>query len=275
MKNTSENEYKIYKNLAEFVQKEIKKPLEKAKRNVQAKYEKMQRLSKEISNAEDIGQINKLSIEFDKLKIEFLSDLALAASLDSINEKNVSRVKYIDGVLSNAGIYSDSADKKELKNLMSKISKTKFNENVDFSAFDLKKSYIVFFNGELFEIFNGKLDFSREINKQVLKNNTDIALEMAIKNYPESISTIEASELLNIKLKKKLLKKIAFFVYDNHEKLSFEKINKALGNILNLSLGKGFVLAIEDVFNGRIIDFLKQNNQELETIIDVKLHIGG
>ncbi len=280
MNITSENEYKVYKNLAEFVQKEISKPLEKAGKSAIAKHEKMQKILTEISIAEDIGRINKLSKEFDKLKTEFLSDLALAVALDSINEKNALRIRFINGILSSAGIYSDLADKKELKNLMARISKTKINENEDFTAFDLKNSHTIFFNGELFEIFNGKLDFSREINKLVLNNNADIALEMAIKNYPESLSTIEANELLNINLKKKVLKKIAFFVYDNHEKLSYAKINKVLGNILNLNLGcpssiNGFILAIENVLNKKIIDFLKQNIPELAAEIDKKLNING
>jgi len=266
MKNLNENELKLHKYMSLMICQSIEPSKKKFEKVIQKKYAQIQEIEQKIVLSEDISQMNELSLKYEAINKKFINEFAVYCAVDSLYQKNIERKLFIESRLKDLGIYNDNLEK-EQKNIYSKVLKEQINKEDVVNDYSTANEYYIYFDGVLFFIKNGKLNFSYEYNLLQLQKNTDIAIKLMFLEFPEAIVSVDASELLNIQLKQKLLMGIANYVCDQIDKLTIIEINKKLGNILNLSYGvpdniKTYLLEIKNYFNVKIVNFLCSNSPE-------------
>ena len=234
--------------------------------------EKLEKTKRQLSQIDDIKKIEKFTKILEKNKEGFLDKLLLFETLESIKVKNEERIDYIDAKFKKIGIYDKILDKKSFKTRFNEISNRQLTGNEEIFNTELSKKYILFQNNYKFEIVNRKLDFSIKFNEKVLIENPEIALSFAFKYFSKSVSTISVDALLNVGVKKTLLKKLAYYVFDKSQSWSMLEINKSLGNLLNFSFEvvsspKQFVQEVQNLFNVLIAKRL--NDLEVEHIDEI------
>lgn len=269
----SDNEYKIHKQLCVNILESLRPVRQKLEKLVIKQHLKLEQKSSEISKQDDIALINSLSVEIEKEKASFIKNLALLSAVENIIVKNEERLSFIDEHFKSVGIYIEKVDKKELKAQMAQINKLDLESSLTFANPSISQGYFVFFKGRIFEINKGYLNLSTQHNKYMLENFADSTLSFALTYYPKSISTIDVESLLNVSLKKKLLKQIVYFVADKISNMSIKEIDEMLGGILNFSYAvpsslKAYIEEVTNLFNVKIKTYIKDNYEVTQKQLD-------
>lgn len=259
--NFSDNEFKVHKQLCNNIVVGLKPIKDKLDKIVFKQHAKLKQLKEEISKQEDLGLINSLSAEVEKEKTTFVKSLAIKTSVENIISKNESRIAFIDDYFKKIGIYNDKVDKKEMRSTISEINNIELSLNETFLNPKINLDYFVFYGGQTYKISKNEFIFFDDYNKNMLEKFTDQALKFAINYHPKSIATIKTESLLNISVKKKVLKQIAYYASDKISKMSIKDIDESLGGLLNFNFGtpsslSAYILEVENSFNVRIKNYL-------------------
>ena len=278
MVRSGENDLKLHKALAQMFIDGLKKPNVSLEKELLKQLERLNFIKMKIAECDTFDKINEYSKEYEEFKGVFVKNLAIKSMIDSLIQKNQERVDYIDNKLKKQGVYIIKPEKKEMKIMLDKIKKSEMSSDEIFTNVEINDSFVLLVEGIMFFIKRNKIDFSDNFNDELLKKQTDFAISKALKINPESISTIKIEQLIDVSIKQKLLKHLSFFIADKQGTLSFEKINNLLGKPLNFNLKtpssiREFVSELQNMYNVKIVSWLKENNPELEEDINNYLSV--
>ena len=160
--------------------------------------------------------------------------MALKNRVELLLNRNKGRIDYFDGRLKLAGIYNENQyDKKNVAKMESaekgNISEYSLGLNSAINGHE-KLRYVL---GELLLFVDGKLDFSLDFNRKLLKTMSLETLTKIIEAFPSAAATVPEIMLLDVRVKQNLLKAIASYVSDGVKSKSIKTINKELGGLLS------------------------------------------
>ena len=228
---------------------------------------------KNSKNAQDVS-VNSKDLKLKQQKL--ILSLALKNRVKMLLVRNFERVEYFSEKLKASGIYEERFDKKTLIELEKKeinnVSAATLNINPE--ANGSTKMKFVFGECLLFE--NGKINFSNEHNREVLNKLSPEALTKIIENYPHAASTVAVDDLLNLKIKKNLLRAIASFVSEQLKSKSVKDVNNELGGLLSFKTeitrnASDYMAGVQNLFDVMTKNKLIQKHPEKAVEIGGKL----
>ncbi len=263
------------KELANMTIAELLPAYEKLNKICEKKALQIETIENKLMTAESFGKIDTYSKESDALREDLLGFLAIKDRVSKIIKRNEGRVKYFSKILSDAGIYNETVDKKEISSLENQNIENINEINTGISS-RLNGEVKKFYAGTVYTFVNGKLDFRNPENKSILMSADEATVHNFVSKFPESVATIEADVLVYSKIKRMLLKEITAYVYDEDKNKNFREINKSLGNLLSFrkeipdSL-ETYVAGVQNMFNVLVKNFLKENFPSKESEIEKNL----
>lgn len=277
MKHFEDNEYFLLKSLSQTVIKNVSPVRENLKKQSEKLVLEIKTIDKKLEDSESGADINKYSKLSDEKRREIIRLLAIKNRLDAIIEKNNSRIKYIESILKNSGIYNESFDKKLIANVEKDEEENISKETLGLNSFDGEGEVETnFFSGEILKLKDGELDFSYPENRRVLKSASDDFLSDILKSYPSSMATIPVDLLVDTSLKKRVLRTIATYVIDEAKKRDMKDINKSLGNLLEFKTQiadtpEAYIAGVSNMINVEVRQFLIDQEPQKQEEIKSKL----
>lgn len=219
-------------------------------------------IEKKLQEAEDYNQIAVFSKQSSRVREDLLRFLTLKDRVKKLVSRNKERSEYLGKLLSDLGIYKQDVDKKRIET----IEKENI-ESISIEAVGLEceaDGQLCYFKGILFKQKNGVLDFSDPYNKELLNSADEEIIGKLISKFPESAATVEASSLVNSKVKVSLLKQITSYVYDHAKNQNYFEINKSLGGLLSFRKEipenlETYIVGVQNMFNVMVKNYLKDN----------------
>ncbi len=265
----------LHKALAEKLVAELTPVLKKLSGNCDSYISKINDAETKLEQTSDITYINEYSRISETQRNKLVEQLILLDRVQKLMDRNKERVDYLTNILSSDGIYNFNVDNKLIKKIEDENTKKISIETIGLAGelAGVKKCYTI---GKLFYFKNGKLDFSLDENKNILKKLDSSDIHKLISYYPESVSTIEADSLVDIAFKQNLLKEIASFVYEEGRRKSFTEINKELGNLLRFSTEipnslESYIVGVQNMFNAMVFCYLTSRHPSKSELISNKL----
>ena len=277
MKKFDDEEYFLLKTLSNAVISGVSPALEKITKQCERFVLEIDEIDKKLEAAESGAEINEYSKISEQKRTELIKLLAIRNRLKLLIFRNKSRVKYIDDILKNAGVYNESFDRKKIAEIEKQESENISENTLNLNVFeDGKETETKFFEGEIITLFDGKLDFSRDVNKKILAQADDEYLSKVIKNYPASMASVSVDMLANSVIKKRILKAIATYVYDETKKKDIKQVNKNLGNLLEFKTeitksAEDYVAGVSNMFNAEVKKYMLDTQPEKADQIKDKL----
>lgn len=277
MKKFDDEEYFLLKALANGVVEGVIPALERLTKLCEKLVIEIEEIDKKLENAESGSEINEFSKFSQTKREELIKILAIKNRLDLLVSRNKSRVKYIDEILKNAGVYNEAFDRKKISEIEKQEAKNISAANLNLNMVeDEKEVESKFFEGEIIVLQDGELDFSLPENEKILISADDEFMSKLIKSYPSSMSTIGVRLLVNTTVKKRVLKTIATYVIDETKKKDIKQVNKELGNLLEFKTeitktAEDYVAGVSNMFNVQVKKFMLENNPEKAAQINEKL----
>lgn len=250
----------MQKALASAVIAELLPASEKLKKKCEKQVSEINEIERKLQNAENFGQVDEFFKTSQTKRESFVKVLAFRDRIEKIIKRNKIRVEHFDKIFKASGIYNESFDKKEFEEIekLNLENLTEKSVGIDGENFKVQK----FFAGTVFTFVAGKLDFSVEENKNILKSADETVIHEIVSTFPESVATITADVLADYMVKRKILKEITAYVYDEAKRKDFREINKSLGSLLSFrkeipdSL-ETYVVGVQNMFNVMVKQFLK------------------
>lgn len=278
MKNFEDEEYFLLKALSNKVITGTTPALDKVKKVCEVMICEIEAVDKSLEQAVSGLDINKLSKLSQSKRDELIRLLAVKNRIDVLLKRNRERIAYIDNILSNEGIYKQEFNQKRIAEVEKQESENISEETLNLNVFEEENMAFesTFFDGEILELKDGKLDFSNQNNANILIGASEDLISKMIRVYPDSVATIPVEILLNTTVKKRILKNIATYVVDESKKKSINQINKELGSLLEFKTQitktpEDYIAGISNMFNSIIKAHLLANNPEKATQIKEKL----
>ncbi len=278
MKSFEDEEYFLLKALSNQVITGATPALDRVKRLCETMIVEIEAVDKNLEAAVSGLDINKLSKFSKEKRDELIRLLAVKNRIDVLLKRNRERIAYIDNILQNAGIYNEQFNHKKIAEVEKQESENISEDTLNLNVFEKENTIFesTFFDGEILQIKDGKLDFSNETNAAVLMNASEDLLSKIIRVYPESIVTIPVEAILSTITKKRVLKTIATYVIDESKKKDIRQINRELGSLLEFkteitSTPEDYVAGVTNMFNSMIKAHLIANNPEKASQIKEKL----
>lgn len=278
MRNFDDEEYFLLKNLSNSVVNGISPALERLSKQCEKLIQEVEIADKNLEQAESGAEINEYSKISESKRKELIRLLAIKNRLAMLVQRNKARVRYIENILKNAGIYNEAFDKKKISEIerqeMENISEDTLNLNiVEQTGEEIENK---FFEGEIITLKNDKLDFSLPENKAILTGTDDDYMSKIVKTYPDSVATIPVDMLANTTIKKRVLKAIATYVIDEIRKKDIKQVNKELGNLLEFkteitATAEDYIAGVTNMFNVQIKAYLLEGSPEQADEIKNKL----
>ncbi len=249
------------KALATSIVSELLPVHENLKKYCEKRILEIEQIEQKLTQASDFEKIDSYSKQSEIKREELIKFLAIKNRVQNIINKNNQRILFIKNQLDASGIYNEQTNKKNLEQIELQNIDNISEESLGLSGLDLGYTQ-KFIDGTIYVIKNNKLDFSIEENKQTLICATEDKIHKAISTFPESVSTIGADILVNYVIKRKVLKEITSFVYDEAKRQSFREINKSLGGLLNFRKEipdnfETYIVGIQNMFNVLVKLYLK------------------
>ncbi len=278
MKTFEDEEYFLLKSLSNQVVAGVEPALERTKKVCESMILEIEAVDKSLEEAVSGFDINKFSKMSQDKRNELIRLLAVKNRIDVLLKRNKERVAYIDNILSNAGIYNQDFNRKKIaeveKDETPNISEDTLNLNIfeeENTAFES-----TFFDGEILELKDGKLDFSNENNMSVLMSASEDLLAKIVRVYPASMATVPVQAVLNTGVKKRVLRTIATYVVDESKKKDIRQVNKDLGSLLEFKTEitktpEDYIAGVTNMFNSMIKAHLLETNPEKAEQINSKL----
>ncbi len=278
MKTFEDEEYFLLKSLSNQVVAGVEPALERTKKVCESMILEIEAVDKSLEEAVSGFDINKFSKMSQDKRNELIRLLAVKNRIDVLLKRNKERVAYIDNILSNAGIYNQDFNRKKIaeveKDETPNISEDTLNLNIfeeENTAFES-----TFFDGEILELKDGKLDFSNENNMSVLMSASEDLLAKIVRVYPASMATVPVQAVLNTGVKKRVLRTIATYVVDESKKKDIRQVNKDLGSLLEFKTEitktpEDYIAGVTNMFNSMIKAHLLETNPEKTEQINSKL----
>ena len=278
MKSFEDEEYFLLKALSNQVISGVVPALNRIKKICEAVIVEIETVDKNLEEAVSGFDINKLSKISKEKRDELIRLLAVKNRIDVLLKRNRERISYIDNILSNQGIYNQEFNRKKVAEIEKLESENISEETLNLNIFEEENTTFVssFFDGEILELKDGKLDFSNEANANILINASEDFISKIVRVYPESMSTIPVEVILNTSVKKKILKNIATYVIDETKKKDIKQINKELGSLLEFKTEitktpEDYIAGVSNMFNSMIKAHLLVNMPEKTDQIKDKL----
>lgn len=278
MKSFEDEEYFLLKALSNQVITGVGPALNRVKKICEAVIVEIETVDKNLEEAVSGLDINKLSKISKEKRDELIRLLAVKNRIDVLLKRNRERISYIDNILSNQGIYNQEFNRKKVAEIEKQEVENISEETLNLNIFEEENTTFVssFFDGEILELKDGKLDFSNEANANILINSNEDFISKIVRVYPESMSTIPVEVILNTSVKKKILKNIATYVIDEIKKKDIKQINKELGSLLEFKTEitkspEDYIAGVSNMFNSMIKAHLLANMPEKTDQIKDKL----
>lgn len=278
MKSFEDEEYFLLKALSNQVITGMTPALDRVKRLCETMIVEIETVDKNLEEAVSGLDINKLSKFSKEKRDELIRLLAVKNRIDVLLKRNRERVAYINNILQNAGVYNEQFNHKKIDEVEKQESENISEETLNLNVFEDENTSVesTFFDGEILELKDGKLDFSNKNNANVLLGASDDLLSKIARVYPESISTISVESLLNTTVKKRVLRTIATYVNDESKKKDIKQINKELGSLLEFKTEitktpEDYIAGVTNMFNSMIKAHLLANKPEKADQIKEKL----
>ena len=234
-------------------------------------------IDEQLKNSKSSKEV-ALNSKLLKEKIQkMVFSLALKNRVEVLLGRNKERIAYFDSRLKSSGIYNENQyDKKN-------VAKMESSEIGNISEFSLglnlvrngneKLRYVI---GELLMFVDGKLDFSLEFNKQLLKTMSLETLTKIISAFPSAAATVPTTILFDVRVKQNLLKAIASYVSDGVKTKSIKNINKELGGLLSFKTEitqntTDYIAGVQNMFDVRTKQYLISKHPEMKEEINAKL----
>lgn len=276
MNNINDFELKFHRKIAESIISDANNVKTKIEKSILKQYNKLEKQKQLIHDCDDLNLIANLSSVYEQIKKEFIEDLSVYLACENLCSKNNQRIEYIDKRFKNVGIYNFEVDKKQLKAKFAEINKISLDENQEVINSEFSSNYILLSGKLKLKINNGVFDLTDENNEQLFEKYPEDILNFIFKYNLKSVSKISANLLFNVKIKKLLIKKIAYYVFDKKDKMSIEDINRSLGDLLNFSISvtksiNEYIFEVENLFNVKVVKRLKELNPFNIEMIDNNL----
>ena len=269
MRNFDDEEYFLLKELANQVITGVSPALDKITKHSEKLIFEIEENDKKLSAAESGAEINEFSKISDEKRTLLIRLLAIKNRIEILINRNKERVAYIAKILKDAGVYNEAFDRKKIAEIEKQEKENISEDTLNLNAIENEGEEVenIFFEGEIFTLSNGELDFSIDQNKEVLKRADDDFLAKVMKAYPASFSTVTVDVLTNTTVKKRVLKAIATYVIDEEKKKDIKQINKELGNLLEFKTeitktAEDYIAGVTNMFNVQIKQFLIEQQPE-------------
>lgn len=230
-----------------------------------------------LSNSKNVKDVAVNSNMLKSKTQKLILSLALKNRVELLLNRNKGRIAYFDGRLKASGIYNENQyDKKN-------VAKMESAESGNISEFSLglnsasnggeKLRYVL---GELLLFVDGKLDFSLDFNKKLLKTMSLETLTKIIEAFPSAAATVPDSMLFDVRVKQNLLKAIASYVSDGVKTKSIKNINKELGGLLSFKTEitkntTDYIAGVQNLFDVITKQKLISKHPEMKEEINAKL----
>ena len=278
MKEFEDEEYFLLKALSNQVVTGASPALERVKKLCETMIVEIEAVDKSLIDAVSGIDINKLSKLSKTKREELIRSLAVKNRIEVLLRRNRERIAYIDNILKTAGVYNEQFNRKKIVEVEQQESGNISEETLNLNIFEEENTAYesTFFDGEILELKDGKLDFSNENNVRVLMSASEDLLSKIIRVYPSSVATIPVEAILNTTVKKRVLKNIATYVIDETKKKDIKQVNKELGSLLEFKTEitktpEDYVAGVANMFNSMIKAHLLANNPEKADQINNKL----
>lgn len=278
MKSFEDEEYFLLKALSNQVITGMNPALDRVKKLCETMIVEIETVDKNLEAAVSGLDINKLSKMSKAKRDELIRLLAVKNRIDVLLKRNRERIAYIDNILKNAGVYNEQFNHKMIAEVEKQESENINEETLNLNIFEDENTAVenTFFDGEILELKDGKLDFSNSNNANVLMNANEDLMSKIARVYPDSMSTIPVEAILNTTVKKRVLRTIATYVNDESKKKDIKQINKELGSLLEFKTEitktpEDYIAGITNMFNSMIKAHLLANNPEKAAQIKEKL----
>lgn len=245
MSEIQDNEYVLYKTIAEFIQTNIQSSLSivNAKCGLKlAEYEKSKSEFMACKTYEGVGNSSKI---LNNKRQELISLFAIQDRIESIQKRNVHRLEYINSYLQKVGIYNTSLDKKSVMKAIND-EKNEVNEqslNLNFGGDNITYKLV---NGEILAFKNNKLDLSLEFNLNALSDADASFYHELVTNFPWAVGTIPDDYYIISSIKNNILRECILYVASKMKTQSIKQSNAELGGLL---AGAGNIRNIQEYAN--------------------------
>lgn len=219
-----------------------------------------------IRLAKSVEEIYALSNKFKVVEKQFIEVLAVRNRISKIILRNKQRHEYITKILSDEGIYNEKIEKNSYMHLLDGVDELS-EDLINLNGGNVGDERHVFFDGKVWVIQGSKLNLSNEKNSENLQTLNEKGFHRLMNLDSSCWSTVGDEQLLDSKLKKKILKEIATFACENEGKMSISDINKALGSMLTFKTEipsniDGFVAGVQNLFAVQAKNVLLENFPE-------------
>lgn len=269
MRKIEDNEYFLLKALSQSVIDGILPALERTTKSCEKFILEIEEIDKKIENAESGAEINQYSREFETKRVALVRLLALKNRMNLLIERNKNRIKFIEKILADSGLYNSAFDKKKITEIEKQEESNISEETLNINVFEEDGEVVEnkYFKGEIVCIRGGILDFSNEINTMLLKTASEEFLVDLVCEFPQSVANIPVEVLVDTSVKKRILKAVATYVVDETKKKDIKSVNKSLGNLLEFktqitSTPEDYIAGVTNMFNVQVKNFLIENNPQ-------------
>ena len=261
-----DNEYVLYKAVAQHIKSGLEKPLRKLNDKCfkeLLKFEKQKALFLNCETFEDLGDnSNKLKSQRNIL----VSLLAVQDRLEKIVTRNDKRIEFASLRLQQMGIYNDVVDKKTLSSALSAESKNVSEESLNLNPKSNSGITLKFFNGEILAFRDDDLDFELDENRDVLIGGSVDFIHSVVETFPYSVATIPDEYYIYSDLKNKILKECILFVASKMKTQSIVESNNQLGglldNVAEITSITHYANELRNYFNVIVKQTLKEQSPE-------------